>query len=339
MKKTEKSLEFLAISTIIVILGLMLLPNIVDLTSRAGKKSFANELKTIEKATLEQWIPNYQYNPVSFGRTTYRYVNGVNCVENNEVLVEGVENLDYEIVVDNEGKIIRFRATDGNYQYDSGEVDEVTDINNIETVSNLKEQDRVKITCNNKYYMTEVEKNRLRTLCVIEDHKNLSSIDYYYYVGNTLTEIMEENGISNLNSFYSKEYLDCVSSIDGGVEDYNNEVNKCLNKYRNLNILGGINMNITPKPVEDGCYSADTASVEKAYTTVVVNHWKQKEDSVSTEYNADNYELVDRDKVDVEYGETYTPDVKDYDGFVSPAKQSVTSEFDNTEINYFYNRK
>ena len=87
---------------------------------------------------------------------------------------------------------------------------------------------------------------------------------------------------------------------------------------------------------------------EKADTKYTVKHWQQriyKNDDEANEranasiYNEENYKLADTEEFEGTTDRTVEPDVKEYEGFTSPAKKELLIKGDGTAVlNYYYTR-
>ena len=335
MKKIDNAsttilVEILGIATIVAILFLTFLPKASKISMNAKKNNFTQSLKEIEKNALNNW-ESTKSNKIN-NRTVYRIVDGLDCISNKQEN----EKLDYEIVLDDEGKIIRFRATDGSYQYDSGEVDELKFIRNIQAVSTVDENERVKIICNNNAYLTEEEKKEQKKMCVINSNLDFNKEEYDYYEGELLKDVVSNNNLGSLNTFYSNEYIACVEGI---VEDYDNEVNNCLYMYHNTSMDNSINYDGLVNSNEEGCYSKYIASIEPSTVNYIVNHYKQRLGVTKTDKTDSNYELADSEVFSTTIGESVNPKTNNYIGFVAPKTSNVKVEDNKTIINYYYDRE
>ncbi len=338
MKKIENTsttilVEILGVGTILLILFLTFLPKAMSISINAKRNAFTQSLKEIETKAVEEWEEE-NFNNID-DRTVYRIVDGVDCVSN---ATNKNKNLDYELVLDNEGKVIRFRATNGNYQYDSGEVEDLKYIRDIQLVSSLKDNEKVKIICDDKAYLTEKEKNEQKTLCVIEDNINMNESKYNYSINDTFEKVTFDNGLIDLNNFYSRDYMNCIKSLDKNSDDFNNSVNICLYKYENTNMFDIKDTESIVKDSSLGCYSRYKAETLPSKVTYVVNHYKQKLGRYKTDRNDRNYELTETEKFDTNTGTSVTPKIKDYIGYYNPKEVTVKVEENNTIINYYYDR-
>ena len=75
-------------------------------------------------------------------------------------------------------------------------------------------------------------------------------------------------------------------------------------------------------------------------TPYVVKHWQQKLNGIASSYDDENYELIDTEEKTGRTDETITPDLKTYDGFISPESKTVTISADgSTVVDYYYKRR
>ncbi len=113
-KKGFTLVELLAVIAILAILVIMALPAVLRMFNQARKDSFTNEVNTVIRTARQQYL-------LSGGQaTTY-------SKDSNPLSLTGNSELNYCMIINGEGKIIDFKATNGSYKYESdGMVDETS---------------------------------------------------------------------------------------------------------------------------------------------------------------------------------------------------------------------
>ena len=132
-KKGFTLVELLAVIAILAILVIVALPNVMGMFNSAKLSSFETELKNILGAAQQQYMQDQismlggsnnisvlysRVAPLTKADTSTS--GGVKCGDNKEVDLQGREILKYVIVFNQSGKVTRFVANDGTFQYDSG---------------------------------------------------------------------------------------------------------------------------------------------------------------------------------------------------------------------------
>ena len=116
MKKQGFTLvELLAVIAILAILVIIALPNVMGMFNQAKENSFTTEIKTIFQQAEQQWISD---SMLETGEITYRRVNGNSCSTSSngsKIDLSGRTELNYEITLNQAGKVIAFNADDGTY--------------------------------------------------------------------------------------------------------------------------------------------------------------------------------------------------------------------------------
>jgi len=132
--------ELLAVIAILAILVIIALPNVMGMFNEAKKNSFNTELKEIYKVAEQTWIMD---SMTSTGNQVYTRCK--TCTGKSLDLT-GRSELEYYVEIDKSGKVTKFYATDGTYQfgYDEGNL-LATAINNIEPISELEEDEIIQI--------------------------------------------------------------------------------------------------------------------------------------------------------------------------------------------------
>ncbi len=142
-KKGFTLVELLAVIAILAILVIIALPNIMSLFNQAKQNSFENELKNIYKSAQQEWMKDSMFDTqnIIYSR----------CSENcsNELDLSGRKEIDYYIEVDKAGKVIKYFATDGSYQYEyKGKGLKIEQIGASKQIAKLESNKILKISCN-----------------------------------------------------------------------------------------------------------------------------------------------------------------------------------------------
>ncbi len=83
-------------------------------------------------------------------------------------------------------------------------------------------------------------------------------------------------------------------------------------------------------------YARWSAKTDITYT---VKHWQQNVNSLDVPKNETNYTLVETESLRGTTDATVSPNTKNYDGFTSPSKESITVKEDGSAVlNYYYTR-
>ena len=145
-KKGFTLVELLAVISILALLAIIALPNIIDLFKEAKKLSFLTECKQIYKTSQNQWISDSMFN------TDNQVYSRCKTCSGKSLRLSGREEIDYYIKLNKAGKVVKFYATDGTYQYryDGNEL-LITDIIDAKEVITLAEDDKVAINNNTAY--------------------------------------------------------------------------------------------------------------------------------------------------------------------------------------------
>lgn len=120
-KKGFTLVELLAVIAILAILVIIALPNVMGMFNQAKQNSFTTEIKEIYKQAQQQWISDSMLSTSSINY--YRYNNGTTVVSgSNTTSKKGIDltgrtQLEYFITIDKAGKVTKYYATDGSYQY------------------------------------------------------------------------------------------------------------------------------------------------------------------------------------------------------------------------------
>ncbi len=146
MKNTKgfTLVELLAVIAILAILVIIALPNVMGMFNQAKENSFTTELKQIYKIAQQTWMNDSMFNT---GIKEYGRCDGCPF---KELDLSGRNELKYYIKISQSGKIIKFYATDGSYQYKyDGENLNVEDIKKVDSVADLNENQKLVLDANN----------------------------------------------------------------------------------------------------------------------------------------------------------------------------------------------
>ena len=144
-KKGFTLVELLAVIAILAILVIIALPNVIGMFRIAKKNSFMTELKNIVGVVEESWMNDSLFKTSK--QVSYSRSGGRNC--GSSLDLSGRTELDYYVEVNKHGKITKFYATDGTYQFTStSEGLQKTDITEVQVVGELDPSEIIKVTCN-----------------------------------------------------------------------------------------------------------------------------------------------------------------------------------------------
>ena len=141
-KKGFTLVELLAVIAILAILVIIALPNVMGMFRSAKKNSFITEIKEIYKTAESTWMSESMFNTneVTYSRCTS------GCT--NELDLSGRRELEYYIVLNKNGKVVKYYATDGTYQFSfngsSGELN-INDIKDVQEIANINPSDVIDI--------------------------------------------------------------------------------------------------------------------------------------------------------------------------------------------------
>ena len=124
-KKGFTLVELLAVIAILAILVIIALPNVMGMFNTAKKNSFTTEVKEIFKQAEQQWISDsmLETKEIAYSRGTGNTSSTTptdNPIANcgKKLDLTGRKELQYAIVINKAGQIVRYVATDGTYVFD-----------------------------------------------------------------------------------------------------------------------------------------------------------------------------------------------------------------------------
>ena len=119
-KKGFTLIELLAAVSVLALLVVIIIPSVTDLYNDAKKNVFVNECRNIYKSARSSYVYDNVRTSESFA-----YANGVEntgTVQLKKLNLSGDNKMTYIVQFDSEGNIVYFFATDGNYEFESGEI-------------------------------------------------------------------------------------------------------------------------------------------------------------------------------------------------------------------------
>ena len=214
MKKRGFTLvELLAVVAIIAVLVIIALPNVLNLFNDAKKSSFETEVKNIYSVAEKEYV-NDSLN--SSGNKIYAYCKNDNCGKN--LKLSGGRDVEYLIEFDSSGKVIKYFAKNGSYQYSYiGDGLKITEISDSKLIADLKEEDKITITSEGVTgYNTSYFNDKY---CVfVENGEGIVSKDYFpFRSGMTWAEF--------------HDYLLSSSDLEGYRFNLDSVWDKSLNQY------------------------------------------------------------------------------------------------------------
>lgn len=135
--------ELLAVIAILAILVIIALPNIMGMFNSAKKKSFISEARILVKLAEQDYVKD------SFNSSGSRlYVKSPNSNCSKELDGQIRDDLYYYILIDSNGKIKKFYASDNSYQFASSKYNLTkADINDVDMISELTDDYKIEINC------------------------------------------------------------------------------------------------------------------------------------------------------------------------------------------------
>ena len=241
-KKGFTLVELLAVIAILAILVIIALPNILEMYNNARKNAFETEVKNIYSAAEKEWI-NDSLN--GSGEKIYSHCNAGNC--GKDLKLNGGRNLEYYIEFDTDGKVVKYFATNGNYQYRYiGEGLKATEINNIEFIPDIPESNKVAITSDG------VDANIIE-ICVVDKSWDFNNVKYIQVFDGTTVA----NSGYPFVIFYKNPYINCIKSRCVNLTN----AQSCLIAYSINSFNSNINLKLEDKT--KGCYSINSLAFPK----------------------------------------------------------------------------
>ena len=144
MKKNGFTLvELLAVIAILAILVIIALPNVMGMFNKAKENSFKTEIKEIYKTAQNQWMQDSMF------KTDEKVYSRCKSGCTNSLDLSGRSELEYYIKLNKSGKVVKYYATDGTFQYSySGNELLITEINNIDKIAEIDSSEIITISNN-----------------------------------------------------------------------------------------------------------------------------------------------------------------------------------------------
>ena len=206
-KKGFTLVELLAVIAVLAILVILVVPNAMKLFNNAKQRSFVNELKEIYKTAEAQYVKDSIKG--GYGQVYVRS-NAEEC--SNQLKLSGRTNLEYYIEFNGAGKVIKYYALDGTYQYgyqgDGLELEEVQDAAQISKITNGK---YVSITCTSSHMSSPPPESE-------DDYLVVSSGTYPYdkFLRTTISrQNVEKVTFTNSLAGHSANGVDCWDATVG----------------------------------------------------------------------------------------------------------------------------
>ena len=139
-KKGFTLVELLAVIAILAILVIIALPNVMGMFNSAKKSPFTTELKEIYKVAQQEWMMD------SMNTTDDQVYSRCKTCTGKSLQLSGRSELEYYIKVDKSGKVVKYYATDGTYQFSYDGDLLATQINDVEEIAALDKDDVLVIT-------------------------------------------------------------------------------------------------------------------------------------------------------------------------------------------------
>lgn len=203
--------ELLAVIAILSLLVILALPNVMSMFKEAKKNSFLTECKQIYKTAQNKWM-----NDSLFKTSEQTYKRCETC-SGKTLDLSGRKEIDFYITLNKAGKVTRFFATDGTYQYSyNGDDLLIENIIDASSVSDLTSE-RIVTISNNKPYVGERVIADTKTIN-IENHRIMyepgmtwedwidSEYNTYEFKKENRTYTNEYNGNVNVHYMDNGEY-------------------------------------------------------------------------------------------------------------------------------------
>ena len=141
MKKNGFTLvELLAVVAVIAVLSILVLPNVISYFNNSRRLSFENELRQLYAMSESEYSKAFAIGASSF---VYAWNENDTC---RQSLKHDGRDLNYYIEWNEDGKVIKFYASDGSYQFISDTYGLTKE--NIKDAVQVTDTNKVTITCN-----------------------------------------------------------------------------------------------------------------------------------------------------------------------------------------------
>ena len=213
-KKGFTLVELLAVIAILAVLVIIALPNVLKLFNDSRAAAFKTELKSVYSAAEEQWIND---NLNSSGNSVYSHCNGGTC--NEKLKLDGGRDLEYYIEFNSKGKITKYYATNGAYQYKyDGPGLEKNEIDNVQLVADIIDEAQ-------KVSIEDIESGNTPSSGpgdpTLGSYYNTSSSNYYETLSSAISEATSNQTIKVLADTEENTLITIPSNLTGFKIDFN----------------------------------------------------------------------------------------------------------------------
>ncbi len=150
-KKGMTLIELLAVVGVLAMLMVIAIPNAVDAYKESKKKNFLTDVQTVYKTAIDQSkIDNYgKRSSITYARLDGQEVDTLHSLD-----LTGSTKMNFVIVVEYDGTVSSYYASDGEFQYSNDEVpiEDVSQIT-VETIHMIAENEERALN------MTEIVKD------------------------------------------------------------------------------------------------------------------------------------------------------------------------------------
>lgn len=299
--------ELLAVIAILAILVIISMPNIIEMYNNAKRKSFITEVQTIYRSAQQEFLKDSLTNESEY--TYAKSSDNIKCTK--ELDLTSRDGIRYFIELDRHGKVIRYYATDGEYQYQSEEYGlQIASIEDVDNIGKLEKFEEFSISCDGTVV---IEDTRVATLDIgskvnivmkkLSGQTEVTSSN----VSNTTVKAFKKWTKRTLPTDVEKEKVSISSSdtpiymwFDNGTIYY---FSKTENVYLNPNSATLFN-NFTALEDVSGITNFDTSNVTslsamfqncKSLKTIDLNNWNTSSLKLMTAAFKCMYNLISLD--------------------------------------------
>ena len=138
-KRGFTMVELLAVIAIVAVLAIIVLPNVLNMFNDAKKNTFETELKNIYNAAEKEYVND---SLSSSGNKVYSFCKNGDC--GKSLKLTGGKDIEYYIEFNSSGKVTRYYATNGSYEYKyTGTNLKANQIKGVDIVADIAENDRL----------------------------------------------------------------------------------------------------------------------------------------------------------------------------------------------------
>ncbi len=276
--------ELLAVIAILAILVLIVLPNIIYIFRKSKSDSFVVEVKEIHKSASATQVKdtfNAGYSQIYASTKTEK------CP--NQLDLNKRDALEYYVEVTSTGKIIKLYATDGQYQYvyDGPEL-KIEEIEEASALSQLSEDELIKITCDGYKLVNEpeIQDNTLYGIIAKEAKEGKIAEEY----DGAHQDSLSNNGDKTIYYYHQ-------SSNGKNITDYNNVLfaGMCWQMIRTTD-TGGVKLIYNGFPENGSCLNSRKPSYGASFYSSRYNLSSSKDmifsDNFSYDVNTSKFTLT-----------------------------------------------